>query len=43
MSASTNKYIDPLSDFVFKHLFGGEPNKEIMIAFLSSLRSLWKK
>ncbi|AMQ00513.1 hypothetical protein AY601_3651 [Pedobacter cryoconitis] len=37
MSASTNKYIDPLSDFGFKHLFGGEPNKEIMIAFLNAL------
>ena len=37
MSASTNKYIDPLSDFGFKHLFGGEPDKEIMIAFLNAL------
>ncbi|RAJ24587.1 Rpn family recombination-promoting nuclease/putative transposase [Pedobacter cryoconitis] len=37
MLAITNKYIDPLSDFGFKHLFGGEPNKEIMIAFLNAL------
>ncbi|WP_245952859.1 Rpn family recombination-promoting nuclease/putative transposase [Pedobacter cryoconitis] len=32
-----NKYIDPLSDFGFKHLFGGEPNKDIMIEFLNAL------
>ena len=37
MSARTNKYIDPLSDFGFKHLFGGEPNKEVMIDFLNAL------
>ena len=37
MSAITNKYIDPLSDFGFKHLFGGEPNKEVMIDFLNAL------
>ncbi|KIO74787.1 hypothetical protein TH53_24360 [Pedobacter lusitanus] len=37
MSEHINKYIDPLSDFGFKHLFGGEPNKEIMIAFLNAL------
>jgi hypothetical protein len=24
MSERINKYIDPLSDFGFKHLFGGE-------------------
>ncbi|AMP98802.1 hypothetical protein AY601_1894 [Pedobacter cryoconitis] len=37
MLAITNKYIDPLSDFGFKHLFGGEPNKEVMIDFLNAL------
>jgi len=37
MSARTNKYIDPLSDFGFKHLFGGDPNKEVMIDFLNAL------
>jgi predicted transposase/invertase (TIGR01784 family) len=37
MLARTNKYIDPLSDFGFKHLFGGEPNKEVMIDFLNAL------
>ncbi|WP_409339009.1 PD-(D/E)XK nuclease family transposase [Pedobacter cryoconitis] len=34
MSEKINKYINPLSDFGFKHLFGGEPNKDIMIGFL---------
>ncbi|MGY0037033.1 Rpn family recombination-promoting nuclease/putative transposase [Pedobacter sp. NJ-S-72] len=37
MSEKINKYIDPLSDFGFKHLFGGEPNKEVMIDFLNAL------
>jgi predicted transposase/invertase (TIGR01784 family) len=37
MSERINKYIDPLSDFGFKHLFGGEPNKEVMINFLNAL------
>jgi len=31
------KYIDPLSDFGFKHLFGNEPNKDILIDFLNQL------
>ncbi|MET4140511.1 PD-(D/E)XK nuclease family transposase [Pedobacter sp. UYP1] len=37
MSEKMNKYIDPLSDFGFKHLFGGEPNKDIMIGFLNAV------
>ena len=31
------KFIDPLSDFGFKFLFGSEPNKELLIAFLNEL------
>lgn len=31
------KYIDPLSDFGFKLLFGSEPNKEMLIDFLNEL------
>jgi predicted transposase/invertase (TIGR01784 family) len=31
------RYIDPLSDFGFKLLFGSEPNKELLIAFLNEL------
>lgn len=30
-------YIDPLSDFGFKHIFGNELNKEILIAFLNAV------
>ena len=30
-------FIDPLTDFGFKHLLGSEPNKEIMIAFLNAI------
>jgi predicted transposase/invertase (TIGR01784 family) len=31
------KYLDPLSDFGFKYLFGSDPNKELLIAFLNEL------
>ncbi len=31
------RFIDPLSDFGFKRLFGSEPNKEILIDFLNQL------
>jgi predicted transposase/invertase (TIGR01784 family) len=31
------KYIDPLTDFGFKRLFGSEPDKDIMIDFLNAL------
>ncbi|SHE67671.1 Rpn family recombination-promoting nuclease/putative transposase [Pedobacter caeni] len=36
-SAPISRYIDPLTDFGFKHLLGSEPNKEIMIAFLNAI------
>jgi predicted transposase/invertase (TIGR01784 family) len=36
-SGPTSKFIDPLTDFGFKHLLGSEPNKEIMIAFLNAI------
>lgn len=32
-----SQFIDPLTDFGFKHLLGSEPNKEIMIAFLNAI------
>ncbi len=31
------RFIDPLTDFGFKRLFGNEPNKEILIDFLNQL------
>ncbi|HEY0297952.1 MAG TPA: Rpn family recombination-promoting nuclease/putative transposase [Arachidicoccus sp.] len=31
------KYIDPLTDFGFKYLFGAEPNKDLLIDFLNAL------
>ena len=37
MADQINRYIDPLCDFGFKHIFGGEPNKDIMIEFLNAL------
>ncbi|HEY0175141.1 MAG TPA: Rpn family recombination-promoting nuclease/putative transposase [Pedobacter sp.] len=37
MREKTGRYIDPLTDFGFKHLFGTEPNKKIMIEFLNVL------
>lgn len=30
-------YINPLTDFGFKKLFGEEPNKELLISFLNTL------
>ena len=30
-------YIDPMSDFGFKHLFGNEPNKDLLIDFLNKV------
>lgn len=30
-------FIDPLTDFGFKHLFGSEPSKELLIDFLNEL------
>ena len=31
------RFIDPLTDFGFKRVFGSEPNKDILIAFLNEL------
>lgn len=31
------KYIDPLVDFAFKKIFGNEPNKDLLIAFLNEV------
>ena len=31
------KFIDPLTDFGFKHLFGSEPSKELLIDFLNEI------
>lgn len=31
------KYIDPLTDWGFRHLFGQEPTKKILIEFLNDL------
>lgn len=35
--ASMGRFIDPLTDFGFKRIFGSEPNKELLIAFLNEL------
>ena len=37
MSEIKDKYINPLTDFGFKKLFGTEPNKELLIDFLNQL------
>ncbi|OKS86042.1 Rpn family recombination-promoting nuclease/putative transposase [Mucilaginibacter polytrichastri] len=37
MEHKIGRFIDPLSDFGFKHLFGNEPNKDILIDFLNQL------
>nr|WP_316815835.1 PD-(D/E)XK nuclease family transposase [Pedobacter nyackensis] len=31
------RFIDPLTDYGFKRLFGSEPDKDIMIDFLNAL------
>lgn len=36
------KYIDPLVDFAFKKIFGSEPNKDLLIAFLNEVFRGWK-
>jgi predicted transposase/invertase (TIGR01784 family) len=36
-SLFTGKYIDPLVDFAFKKIFGSEPNKDLLIAFLNEV------
>ena len=37
MQRTPGRYIDPPTDWSFKHLFGNEPNKEILIEFLNDL------
>lgn len=37
MSQAKEKYINPLTDFGFKKLFGTEPNKELLIDFLNQI------
>ena len=37
MHLKAARFIDPLSDFGFKHLFGNEPNKDVLIDFLNQL------
>lgn len=37
MSEADAKYINPLTDFGFKKLFGEEPNKDILIRFLNDI------
>lgn len=37
MSGLLDKYINPLTDFGFKKLFGSEPNKELLIDFLNQI------
>lgn len=37
MSALEDKYINPLTDFGFKKLFGTEPNKVLLIDFLNQI------
>lgn len=36
-SGTSARFIDPLTDFGFKHLLGSEPSKDIMINFLSAI------
>lgn len=37
MNQITGRYIDPLTDWGFKRLFGSEPNKDILKDFLNEL------
>ncbi len=37
MSELVDKYVNPLTDFGFKKLFGTEPNKELLINFLNQV------
>jgi len=37
MSQQKEKYINPLTDFGFKKLFGTEPNKDLLIDFLNQI------
>ena len=40
---TTSRYVNPLTDFGFKHLLGSEPNKDIMIEFLNAIFAGQKK
>jgi hypothetical protein len=31
------RFIDPMVDFAFKKIFGTEPNKDLLIAFLNEV------
>lgn len=35
-------FLDPYSDFGFKHIFGREPNREFLIKFLNGVFGGWK-
>ena len=37
MKKAVEKYINPLTDFGFKKLFGTEPNKDLLIDFLNEI------
>jgi len=39
----TDKYIDPFTDFGFKHIFGTEENKRFLISFLNDLLDIKDK
>ncbi len=39
----TDKYIDPFTDFGFKHIFGKEENKKFLISFLNDLLDIEDK
>ena len=38
-----DKYIDPFTDFGFKHIFGTEENKHFLISFLNDLLDIDSK
>jgi len=42
MTEKTSRYIDPLTDFGFKHLFGSEPDKDKWFYLLKNLSRLDK-
>ena len=37
MLQTAEKYINPLTDFGFKRIFGSEFNKELLISFLNAI------
>jgi len=40
---SFNKFLDPKNDFAFKHVFGAEKNKDILIHFINDMLGLTGK